>query len=392
LDLQHYHQRARTRGVNPIVYWLTRAPLQLAAHLYWRISRIGREHIPQTGGAILVSNHRSFLDPFVIGLMTRRPVYYMAKGEIFEMNRLLAWFTSSLGAFPVRRGEADVDTIETARAILARGDLLVMFPEGTRTRPGALGKPKRGVGRLVLEAGVPVVPIALIGTEGIRKGWRIRPHKIRVRIGSPLTFPHMEHSSGPLAARVVDRIWPNIMLQWEWLGGLPPLRRAAVIGADESGTTIAAMFAKAGIEVDLGVRAADEEPSGLPTRVKPVAASALQLGRHDLVIFAVAPEELSGALAGHASGIAPRTAVLLVSDGLLEPSGVDAAECTRAWAVGVLAGPADPEEALNGAPMVLSTRDRALARLVGDALAAAGYDVTHPAAGRPPAPVMAEAA
>ena len=58
-----------------------------------------------------------------------------------------------------------------------------MFPEGTRTRPGSLGKPKRGVGRLALETGVPVVPVAIIGTEGVRRGWRIRPHKVRIRAG-----------------------------------------------------------------------------------------------------------------------------------------------------------------------------------------------------------------
>jgi glycerol-3-phosphate dehydrogenase (NAD(P)+) len=377
LDLQHYHRRARTRGVNPIVYWLTRAPLQLTAHLYWRISRIGREHIPETGGAILAANHRSFIDPFVIGLMTRRPVYYMAKGEIFEMSRVLAWFTSSLGAFPVRRGEADVDTIETARAILARGDLLVMFPEGTRTRPGALGKPKRGVGRLVLEAGVPVVPIALIGTESIRRGWRIRPHKISVRAGSPLTFPTLEQSSGPLAARVMDRIWPNIMLQWEWLGGLPPLRRAAVVGATPWGTTIATMLARAGIEVELGQLPDDPEPAGLPTRVKAVAASALQPGRHDLVVFATGPKDLQNAMAGLSPAIPPRTAVLMISDGLLEPAAAYAAERTRAWAVGALGGPADPAEALAGAPLVLSTGDRAFARLVSDSLSAAGYAVNE---------------
>ena len=112
----------------------------------------------------------------------------MAKQELFH-NRLLGWFISSLGAFPVRRGEADADMVDTAKAILERGDPVLIFPEGTRTRPGALGKPKRGVGRLALETGAPVVPVAIIGTEAIRRGWRIRPHKVRVRIGAPAEVP-----------------------------------------------------------------------------------------------------------------------------------------------------------------------------------------------------------
>ena len=180
MDHSRLHARARTKGVNPIVYWLMRAWLQPFAHIYWRLSRIGREHVPQSGPVIFVCNHRCFIDPFIIGLCSRRPIYYVAKEELFK-NRLLGWFISSLGAFPVRRGAADGDMIETAKAILKRGDPVLIFPEGTRTRPGALGKPKRGVGRLALETGATVVPVAMIGTEAIRKGLRIRPHKIRVR-------------------------------------------------------------------------------------------------------------------------------------------------------------------------------------------------------------------
>ena len=217
MDSNKLHARARTRGVNPIVYWLMRAWLQPFAHLYWRLSRIGREHIPADGPVIFVCNHRSFIDPFIVGLCSRRPIYYVAKEEIFHIP-FGGWLISALGAFPVRRGAADADMIETAKAILERGDAVLMFPEGTRTRPGALGKPKRGVGRLALETGATVVPVAMIGTEAIRKGWRIRPHKIRVRIGAPLTFPKVETATAPLAAAVTDRIWPNVMLQWEWLG------------------------------------------------------------------------------------------------------------------------------------------------------------------------------
>ena len=79
MDHKTHHARARFKGVNPIVYWLMRAWLQPFAHIYWRLSRIGREHIPAEGPVIFVSNHRSFIDPFIVGLCNRRPVYYVAK-------------------------------------------------------------------------------------------------------------------------------------------------------------------------------------------------------------------------------------------------------------------------------------------------------------------------
>src|SRR5689334_1313136 len=230
------HARTRDRGVNPLVLWLVRAILQPFFHIYFRMVRIGREHIPAEGPVILASNHRSFIDPFLIGTMVRRPVYYVAKRELFEYHPVLTWLLSALGAFPVDRGAGDEQMIDTAEGILARGGIVLMFPEGTRTRPGSLGKPKRGVGRLALETGAPVVPIAVIGTDDIRKGWRLRPRKVRLRAGRPLTFPKVEDASPELAKAVTDRIWPCVMLQWEWLGGLPPIRRAAIIGAGTWGT------------------------------------------------------------------------------------------------------------------------------------------------------------
>ena len=99
------------------------------------MQRIGREHLPRSGPLLLASNHRSFLDPFVIGTLVRRPVYYMAKRELFE-HRVVAWLLNGLGAFPVDRGAGDEEAMATARAILARGDCVVLFPEGTRVRPG----------------------------------------------------------------------------------------------------------------------------------------------------------------------------------------------------------------------------------------------------------------
>ncbi|HEX5223911.1 MAG TPA: lysophospholipid acyltransferase family protein [Solirubrobacteraceae bacterium] len=220
IDLTRFRNRSLQSGVNPFVYWPARAILVPAFLLYLRMQRIGREHLPRTGPLLLASNHRSFLDPFLIGTMVRRPVYYMAKRELFE-KRWQAWLLNALGAFPVDRGAGDGDAMATARAILERGDCVVIFPEGTRIRSGGLADPRRGIGRLALETGAPVAPIAVLGSENVRKGWRIRPRKVRVRAGRPLTFPRLERSSPNLAAGVTQRVWACVSLQWEWLGGEP---------------------------------------------------------------------------------------------------------------------------------------------------------------------------
>jgi glycerol-3-phosphate dehydrogenase (NAD(P)+) len=214
--LQQFRARASTRGVNPLVYLLARAILLPFFLVYFRLERIGSEHIPRSGPLLLAANHRSFLDPFVIGALTRRPVYYVAKRELFA-RRSQAWLLNALGAFPVDRGAGDADAMATARAILRRGDCVVIFPEGTRVRSGGLGPARRGIGRLALETGARVVPVAVAGTEEVRRGWRVRPRKVRLRCGAPLGFPLVEVPSPALAATVTERVWARIGLQWEWL-------------------------------------------------------------------------------------------------------------------------------------------------------------------------------
>jgi glycerol-3-phosphate dehydrogenase (NAD(P)+) len=393
MDHKALHDRAREKGANPIVYWIIRSLFQPFFHVYFRLGRIGREHIPAKGPVIVAANHRSFLDPFVIATMAKRPMYYVAKKELFR-SRVQAWFLSSLGAFPVDRGAGDGDMIATAKAILARGDIVLIFPEGTRTRPGALGRPHRGVGRLALESGVPVVPCAVIGTEAVRRGWRIRPHKVRIRAGRPLQFPHVEDASPQLATAVTNRIWPCVMLQWEWLGGLPPIRRAAVVGAGSWGTSLAVCFARAGFEVDLGCRTAEQAEELLATRINSrylpdvelpeqiniARASDLELGGHDLVCLAVPARALPSVLAAHGEKIPRRSALLVLSKGLVPPLGTlpsaFAAERTHARAIGVLGGPAHAADVLeHGASVVIASLDGAFARQLSDALHTAGLDV-----------------
>ncbi len=215
--------------MNPLIYRLARAILLPFFLVYFRLERLGREHIPESGPVLLAANHRSFLDPFVIGALTRRPVYYMAKRELFE-RRWQAWLLNSLGAFPIDRGAGDEHAMSTARAILERGDCVVIFPEGTRVRHGPLGSVHRGVGRLALQSGARVVPIAVIGTEDVRRGWRIRPRKVTLRCGRPLGFPIVERPSPSIALGVAERIWACVSLQWEWLGGIGAARREQTTG------------------------------------------------------------------------------------------------------------------------------------------------------------------
>lgn len=356
--------------------------------LWFRLDRHGRAHIPASGAVLLACNHRSFLDPFVLGTMTRRPIHYVAKRELFK-RPLVAWILNALGAFPVDRGKSDPEMLETARTLLARGEVVLIFPEGTRIRPGGLGRPRRGIGRLALESGAPVVPLAITGTEDVRRGWRIRPRKVAVRAGRPLTFPRVETPSPQLAQAVTDRVWPCVQLQWEWLGGLPPLRSAAIIGAGSYGTALAVALRRAGLDVQLGtrsreqaaaIRATGENAAYLPgvalDGVEVTRAAELDLERGDVVLLAVPARALPAALAAHGHRIPARAGVVTLSKGLVPPlatlPGAFAAERVASGRLATLGGPAHAADMLaSGAHVVVASTDRAfaaqLARALGDA-------------------------
>ncbi|HLL86632.1 MAG TPA: 1-acyl-sn-glycerol-3-phosphate acyltransferase [Thermoleophilaceae bacterium] len=391
--LERYHERTRRRGVNHALLLLVNLTLRPLLLVFFRLGRIGREHIPKRGGVLLAANHRSFLDPFVIGVCTLRPCYFMAKRELFD-KRWMAWVLNRLGAFPVCRGESDEEAMTTARILLERGAAVVVFPEGTRIRRGSLERPRRGVGRLALETGSPVVPIAVLGSERARRGWRIRPVKVRVRCGRPLTFPHVERPTERLAAELSERIWPCVELQWEWLGGLPPLRTAAVVGAGSMGTALAVLLVRAGLETQLACRHSDQAARlrddgrnadylpdvDLPDGLRMTTTSEIEFGAIDLVVIATPSRDLPQVMGQIGARIGARSAVLVLSKGLVaplatRPTDYVAARCP-ARAAAHLGGPAHAAEAVaSGAAVVLASDDDDLRHQLAPVLERAGLEV-----------------
>ena len=387
-----FHEYTRRHGVNRVLYLLARVSMIPFFLLYFRLSRAGRDHGRVKGGLIVAANHRSFLDPFVIGatLPWRRPMNYVAKVELFE-RRWQGWLLSRLGAFPIRRGESDELAMETARLAVERGGTVCMFPEGTRIRGGTLAAPKRGVGRLALQTGAPVVPTAVFGSEQVRHGWRIRPRKVKVRLGRAMTFPRVEHPSPPLAESVTARIWPNVLLQWEEMGGLPPMRRAAVIGAGSWGTAVAVLLARGGLEVQLGARTAEQatemveagdnrrylEGVELPDSLLVRTASEIELAGLDLLCLAIPSGSLPQAVGAIADRVSDRCSVLLLTKGLIAPLGQLPSEYVgeriRARAIASLGGPAHAREAVSGsAALVLGSGDVDLRDQLGEVFDRAG--------------------
>src|SRR5262245_42727540 len=390
--LLSYHRFTREHGVNRPLYYLVRLVLVPFFLVYFRLSRFGREHGKVRGPLIVAANHRSFLDPFVIGasLPFRRPLHYVAKVELFE-KRWQGWILNRLGAYPVRRGQSDDETMVTSREILERGGAVCIFPEGTRHRTGSLARPKRGFGRLALETGAAVLPVAVVGTEHVRNGWKIRPRKVKVRLGRALTFPRTEDPSPALANSVGARIWPVIELQWEWLGGLPPLRKAAVIGAGSWGTAVAVLLARGGLDVQLGTRTPEraEEMSEtranekylpgvqLPPSLTVKRASEIELAGIDLVCLAVPSAALPQVVGAIGTRVGQRASILLLSKGMVAPMAAlpseYVSERVRARATASLGGPAHAREAVSGtAALVLGSRDPDLGAQLGSVCDKAG--------------------
>ncbi|HVQ58157.1 MAG TPA: lysophospholipid acyltransferase family protein [Solirubrobacterales bacterium] len=181
-----FHEAARKRV--GWTYTFARIVLTLPTILIYRVRGIGVENVPREGGIVLAPNHFSQMDHFFAGVYLRRKIRFMAKSQLFGPP-VLTYIYKHGGVFPIRRGHRDEEAFKTAYTILDQGGMLLVYAEGGRSRSGEMGEPKPGIGRIALESGVPIVPVAIHGSARVR-GWkRLRFPKVTVQFGEPLSFP-----------------------------------------------------------------------------------------------------------------------------------------------------------------------------------------------------------
>ena len=290
MDREALLDRARGRGVNPLVYWLAaRDPAAVLPPVLPPEPHRARAH-PGRGPV----HHR--LQPPVVPRPLRHrhdgppaALLHDEEGGVHQPAGRVAALLA--GRLPDRsrllRPGGDGHHARDPRARRRRPDLPRGHAHAARARSGARSAAS---GAWRSRPARPSIPVAIIGSEAVRKGWRIRPHKVRIRAGAPLTFPHVQEPSRHLAAAVTDRIWPCVELQWEWLGGTPRVRRAAVIGAGAWGTSLARR-ARArrprGRPRHPRRRAARRRSARCPTPSRCTAPSEIALAHHDLVCLAV---------------------------------------------------------------------------------------------------------
>jgi 1-acyl-sn-glycerol-3-phosphate acyltransferase len=203
-----FHEHARTHGAG-WTYELVRMLLTPIAILIYRDRALGTENLPASGPAIVAPNHFSNLDHFFAGVYVRRKMRFMAKSQLFS-NPILTYIFRVGGVFPVRRGYHDQEAFITAHSILDQGGCVLIYCEGGRSRTGGLGEPRPGVGKLALESGLPVVPVAIHGSQGVRKWRKLRFPKVTVQYGEPITFDVVAEPTREQQLEAAQRIFDSV--------------------------------------------------------------------------------------------------------------------------------------------------------------------------------------
>lgn len=219
-----FHHRSRTKWPEPM-YSLVRTSVTLYGLVFFRETCISSDKIPQSGPVILAPNHFSFMDHFFLGSFTRRKVRFMAKSQLFSGP--LKFIYTHGGVFPVRRGHRDAEAFITAHTILENGGCIAMYPEGGRSRTGDLSeRAKPGIGRLALESGAAIVPVAIHGSAKVRNWKKLQFPKVVVQYGDPMRWERVEDPTRDQQQAVADEIFEEIR---ELYFGLEKLGKRGVV-------------------------------------------------------------------------------------------------------------------------------------------------------------------
>jgi len=202
-----FHEAAR-RGVG-WTYTATRLLVTLPTLLLYRVRAIGVENVPKDGALVLAPNHFSQMDHFFAGVYLRRKIRFMAKSQLFGPP-VLTYIYKHGGVFPVRRGHQDEEAFRTAFTLLDQEEMLLVYAEGGRSRSAELGEPKPGIGRIALQSGAPVVPVAIHGSARVR-GWkRLRFPRVTVEFGEPLAYPVEADPSRERQLQVATEVFDRV--------------------------------------------------------------------------------------------------------------------------------------------------------------------------------------
>jgi len=219
-----FHARSREREPDA-AYEAVRIIATLWAFGFFRARSISSEKVPQSGPVILAPNHGSFMDHFLLASFIRRKVMFMAKSQLFQPPA--QWVYTHGGVFPLRRGHRDEEAFVTARAILERGGCVAMYCEGARSRDGKLAeRAKPGIGKLALETGAAVVPVAIYGSSKVRNWRKGEFPKVTVQYGDPICWERVDEPARDQQMVVADEIFAEIKVLHS---GLEALGRRGVL-------------------------------------------------------------------------------------------------------------------------------------------------------------------
>ena len=190
------------RNGSSVLYYFGRFLFKLMFLFIFRCKSEGKENIPENTGVIISPNHMSFFDPPLTGCFMNQDLYFMAKQELFEIP-VLGFLIKRTNAFPVKRGMQDMSAFRNAFSLLENKKALLMFPEGTRSKDGIIGKARAGVGMVACIAQVPVVPVKIVNTDNMNKF-----KQITIKYGKPV-YPPKEYTKDSyllLSQKVLDEI------------------------------------------------------------------------------------------------------------------------------------------------------------------------------------------